>query len=857
MHTPLLHRVCACSLLALTLAGWTRAASTTWIAPAAGNWDNAASWSNGTPTAGNSAFIDNGAAGVSTVTISSVLRSVGTLGVSAGDFLILSNFAGLQINGNGATSGLANDGRILFAAAGNPTGLLFVQSGTGTISGSGTIIMSGAGGGIVGANTARVVNAGNTIRGIGSICGGSIAFTNNGTIIAEGTGALTIQPNDSAGIGFINNGRLSATTGVLTMSGISGGTFQNNGTISISAGAIARVTANAALTGGHIEGSGSFRVTGAGQLTDVTSSAAIIAEAGAILGATGSFNNAATITVDSAGPVGSEFRLLGDVTLSLGGQVVLTGSFSGIGGAGGVSRLTNSGNTIRGLGYIRNVSVTNNTLISADVNGGTLVISPPSAAGANVINNAMLQATSGGILELGSGAFLNGGSFVNAGTIQAVKGSTVRLLAAHISGGTLHTDTTSTVLVPANTDVRFINVTSLANIEVANNSEILLSGAFGNGRDITLNGIGNPTDLAIAATLEIEGNGTVTLAGPGSGPNGSSAGITGTTGARLTNDTVHTIQGTGNIGRNQIGILNQGTISANFNGGTLTIDPIGTGAGHFLNHGTVTAVNGGRLRLDGTGGGTFSVFGNQLTIDPISALYVTNGAEVLTAPILGGGMLFASGSSNLSTGQVRISRLTIDTGARVRLLLGSGTQGSSVTSVSITDGQLDITNHEFAVLYSDASPIDSIRSQIGAGFNGGAWTGNGIISSLVSTADKTAIGYAEAADVLGPTGGMFGGMNVDGTTVLLRRTYTGDANLDRTVNISDFSRLATNFNAPGTWFNGDFNYDGTVGIGDFSLLASNFNKTLSASVARPGAVPEPAAGALIAMSGLLGRRRRA
>lgn len=56
--------------------------------------------------------------------------------------------------------------------------------------------------------------------------------------------------------------------------------------------------------------------------------------------------------------------------------------------------------------------------------------------------------------------------------------------------------------------------------------------------------------------------------------------------------------------------------------------------------------------------------------------------------------------------------------------------------------------------------------------------------------------------------------------------FRGDANRDRTVNISDFSVVAANFNLPGTFSQGNFNYDALIDINDFSLLASRFNTSL-------------------------------
>lgn len=91
----------------------------------------------------------------------------------------------------------------------------------------------------------------------------------------------------------------------------------------------------------------------------------------------------------------------------------------------------------------------------------------------------------------------------------------------------------------------------------------------------------------------------------------------------------------------------------------------------------------------------------------------------------------------------------------------------------------------------------------------------------------------------------------------LLRTEYGDANLDRAVNIADFSTLAVNFNQAGTWASGNFNGDGAVSIADFAMLAANFN-TVIASDAAASTVPEPAAaaGAVLAVAGVAGRARR-
>jgi hypothetical protein len=86
--------------------------------------------------------------------------------------------------------------------------------------------------------------------------------------------------------------------------------------------------------------------------------------------------------------------------------------------------------------------------------------------------------------------------------------------------------------------------------------------------------------------------------------------------------------------------------------------------------------------------------------------------------------------------------------------------------------------------------------------------------------------------------------------------FDGDADIDKTVGIGDFSVLAANFNLPGKkWTEGDFDGDEVVGIGDFSLLAANFNLVAPAHLPR-GVVPEPTGLALLAVASAAALRRR-
>jgi hypothetical protein len=205
---------------------------------------------------------------------------------------------------------------------------------------------------------------------------------------------------------------------------------------------------------------------------------------------------------------------------------------------------------------------------------------------------------------------------------------------------------------------------------------------------------------------------------------------------------------------------------------------------------------------------------------------------------------------------------------------------SKVASLSI-GGALDLgAYNRLAIDYTaGSSPLTTVRSQIISGYANGAWNGPGIISSSAQTDTRLGVGYGEASEILGASGGSFGSETVDGDTVLVRTTIVGDSNLSGSVDFTDLVALAQNygsdFNAnPSTdswWTHGDFNYDGKVDFTDLVKLAQNYNAAIPSDAiagapagfeqdlaAAFAAVPEPSTAglALIAACGLAAQRRR-
>jgi hypothetical protein len=87
----------------------------------------------------------------------------------------------------------------------------------------------------------------------------------------------------------------------------------------------------------------------------------------------------------------------------------------------------------------------------------------------------------------------------------------------------------------------------------------------------------------------------------------------------------------------------------------------------------------------------------------------------------------------------------------------------------------------------------------------------------------TGLAVAEAAGTLflsGTATALWEGQTVDATTVLVKYTYLGDANLDGLIDGADYGVIDNCVQFPGTsgYVNGDFNYDGVIDGADYGLI---------------------------------------
>jgi hypothetical protein len=226
------------------------------------------------------------------------------------------------------------------------------------------------------------------------------------------------------------------------------------------------------------------------------------------------------------------------------------------------------------------------------------------------------------------------------------------------------------------------------------------------------------------------------------------------------------------------GTLSGGTLSGS--GAVTVTGALGWTGGAMSGAGTTTIANGASLNLTGSG--------SRLADRPL----VINGIATL-AP--GGNLVLVARSVAVAPGS-------------------SMNMADNVVIVDYT-GRID--------------ELPNIKALLTSGYNGGAWNGAGINSSLAASIPQHALGYARSSDLFSTFPATFAGQQVDSTAILIRYTRYGDANLDQFVNLADFNRLASAFGQTGTlWSQANFNYDNITNLTDFNRLASNFGLSSSA-----------------------------
>ena len=298
------------------------------------------------------------------------------------------------------------------------------------------------------------------------------------------------------------------------------------------------------------------------------------------------------------------------------------------------------------------------------------------------------------------------------------------------------------------------------------------------------------------------------------------------------------------------------TVAAN---GTLTIaGPLGNTSSRTINKN-----GGGTLVI--SGGQTHGA-GSIMNVNAGTLSMVSNAGTTSTANLT----LNAKGGTTRLESKQNLNALNISN-AGVASIAPGGANTLKTKTLTIADGgKFDLTNNAIVIDYSGSSPIGSANGGVYSGFTRMIQS-RGIHSShAATTAGLTTIAIGEAAELLGLRATdttTWAGQPIDATTILVRYTYDGDANLDGIIDGGDYGLIDNNVQVPGAfgYARGDFNLDGVIDGGDYGIIDNNIQAQgapfpTSALVDLPAvtAIPEPTACgfAVLIVAAALPRRGR-
>ncbi len=660
------------------ISGAAANAQFTWANPGTdGSWNLNTNWNPlGIPNAAAASAVVP-AGGAYAVYINSNV-AVNTIGIAPLATVSLTN--GVQLTFNNLNAGITNDGTFIVNGPGaaNGTNILLQNTGA-TLTGSGSMVFNAEASSLDSASVTwwgggeRLTNGPlHTIRGTGRI---RTLLTNDGLLNANVNGA-TFWLTD---LNKVNNGTVKAS---------GGGTLLLNARMDQDPSAVLVAESGSTVSiGGSIYG-GSVGSTGSGVAQFVSGSSmgsnTYFGTVNIINGVTVYIENAnmvnnGSFTINPAGvAAGTVLNLRnGNTELSGTGTLRLNAEPATLDSAqiawwGGGERLTNmSGHSIRGTGRIRTL-VTNNSLIAADVIGGTLWLSDVTKT-----NNSIIEATGGGLLYISANTVQD-----SAGVIRCDSASAIQFQACNLNGGTVTTAPGGTTTFTGSAAVSNNPVFNGSVRVPANNTMYFEGTGMTNNGTLTVNSTGDNFGTALALR---NGNGLFT--GPGAVVLNANAASLDTaqitwwgSGEVLTNGPAHTFRGTG---RFRPYLVNDGTISADVNGATFWLSD-------------QTKTNNSLIRA--TGGGILTAT-SGITQSPAGRIVAENGSTVIfSGNTVSGGELRSVGTGRIHA-QSSNHFGTLINNADVRVLPGSSTYvdgGSTITNNgTITVGDIPSAGNAF------------------------------------------------------------------------------------------------------------------------------------------------------------------
>jgi len=429
---------------------------------------------------------------------------------------------------------IANTGALHIESTGSFTDLI-ITSNT-SITGTGAIVLGDHTNNRIYGSTGSerlTVGAGQTIRGGGQLGTGQLKVSNQGLIVADQAATLSIFTTNAADSFDNAGGVLEVKSGSLlhfTTANVVGGTLRGQSTTA------------------HIGGNGSAVLNG------VAIDGVLTLRNANSIGIAGALTNTGVLHLASTGSF-TDLRVAANATVSGSGAIAMGNHGNNrIYGATGSEVLTvGPGQTIRGSGQlgVNQLKIANQGRILAD-QAATLEIHTTNAAD----------------------------NFANVGGVLEVKnGSLMHLRNANVTGGTL-TGQSAAAQIGGNGSATLRDLAISGAITLRNANALGLAGTITNNGAVHLASTGSFTDFLVREDTTLAGTGSFVFDDHG---NNRIYGVGGN--ETLTIGASHTVRGGGQLGANQLRIVNQGAIVAD-QATTLLVDTT-NGVDTFLNRGTI------------------------------------------------------------------------------------------------------------------------------------------------------------------------------------------------------------------------------------------------------------------------------
>ena len=638
---------------------------------------------------------------------------------------------------------------------------------------------------------------GHSIRGMGQL---NATLVNNGSVIAD----VTNQSLELTGGDKTNNATMKAVGGSrLDFADLSVTQGSQGALLAEGSSSQFRLKGNATIDGGTVgasSGGYGYVLSGTNTLANVT------LDYGTWLGINGGASptlrlagtactNHGSIIVNSSGGGSGVLLAAEDVTLQGDGEVVLNCSGTGaqLNTTGGGTLTHAAAHTIHGKGTI-NASLVNNGTVSADESGQRVLL-----RGSDKVNNAVMQAEAGGMLDI-QGLTLTQSP---DGVLRGAGGSVLLQGDAVIVGGTLATINGGLIISEAGTntlDNTAIDAGTWIGIRGGSTILRLTGETTTNDGSIVVNYVcGGQAVLLVENDLMLQGSGNIVLDCSGAGAQLNTA-----LGVTLLQAANHTITGNGQI---NAALDNYGVMLADRVGAYLRVNPQAPG---ITNHGTVSVQAGCHLEVN-----------DANLYAQMSGETITNGVlHVNGGPLdLQGGTLSGTGSVS---GEVANAAAIVDPGNSAGTLTISGNYTQAVDgTLRIQLGGTDAGEYDKLEISGAASldgtltiePIDDFIPEVGQQFT--------IMTCASRTGEFATVSGIGTYNVAYDSGSV--------TLTVLSATQPGDLDADGDVDLDDYSIFVDCMNGPAVAYPlgcdaADLELDGDVDLADFAVFQRAFNR---------------------------------